>query len=186
MKLILFSYMLSGKLVSLSEQQLVDCTKSYGEQGCDGGWVDNAFQYVEDQGGIDTESSYPYHARSEKCHFNKYNVGAKVLNFVDIRRNDENALKSAIATQGPVAVGIQADLNDFQFYKHGVYNNPQCTEKEIDHAVLAVGYGVDNGEEYWLVKNSWSTGWGDRGYIKIARNKHNMCGIASEASYPVD
>jgi len=176
----------TGKLVSLSEQQLVDCTKSYGEQGCSGGYVDKAFQYVEDQGGIDTESSYPYHARSEKCHFNKYNVGAKVLNFVDIRRNDENALKSAIATQGPVAVGIQANLTDFQFYKHGVYNNHQCTEKEIDHAVLAVGYGVDNGEEYWLVKNSWSTGWGDRGYIKIARNKHNMCGIASQASYPVD
>jgi len=176
----------TGELVSLSEQQLVDCAGGYAEEGCNGGWVDRAFEYVEDIGGIDTESSYPYHARDERCHFDKSNIGAKVLDFVDIPSGDEDALQSAIATQGPVSVGIQADLDDFMFYKEGVYNNPKCTEDGIDHAVLAVGYGDDDGEEYWLVKNSWGTAWGESGYIKMARNEGNMCGIASYASYPID
>jgi len=174
----------TGDLVSLSEQQLVDCATKYGEQGCNGGDMDLAFQYVKDNGGIDTEDSYEYDAMDETCHFDPSNVGATVTGFVDIPSDDEDALKSALATQGPCSVGIQADNEDFMFYSGGVYRNSECTADGIDHGVLVVGYGDDNGDQYWLVKNSWGKGWGDHGYIKIARNEDNMCGIASDASYP--
>jgi len=179
-------FIATGDLVSLSEQQLLDCAGDFEEHGCKGGNVGRAFEYVEEIGGIDTENSYPYHAKEESCKFDESNIGAKVLDFVDIPSGDEDALQSAIATQGPVSVGIQANLTDFQHYKNGVYNNPQCTQDGIHHGVLVVGYGVDNGQEYWLVKNSWGKGWGDDGYVKIARNQGNMCGIASHARYPID
>ena len=86
--------------------------------------------------------------------------------------------------QGPCSVGIDASNDDIQFYQGGVYRNSACTEANIDHGVLVVGYGAEGGDDYWLVKNSWGPGWGDQGYIKIARNDNNMCAIASEASYP--
>jgi len=174
----------TGDLVSLSEQQLVDCSTEWGEAGCNGGDMDVAFEYVKENGGIDTEESYEYDAMDEQCHYSPNNVGATVSGFVDITENDEEALKSAIATQGPCSVGIQADNDDFMFYSGGVYRNSKCTAAGIDHGVLTVGYGDDNGDEYWLVKNSWGEDWGDEGYIKIARNENNMCGIAADASYP--
>jgi len=174
----------TGDLVSLSEQQLVDCCTDCEEAWCNGGGMDAAFEYVKENGGIDTEESYEYDAVDEQCHFNPNNVGATVSGFVDLPENDEEALKSAIATQGPCSVGIQADNDDFMFYSAGVYRNSKCTAAGIDHGVLTVGYGDDNGDEYWLVKNSWGEDWGDEGYIKIARNENNMCGIAADASYP--
>ena len=147
--------------------------------------MDMAFMYVENWGGLETEVAYEYHARDEMCHFHPSKVAATIHDYVDIPYNDEEALKSALATVGPVSIAIQAGLNDFMFYKDGVYMNEECSESGIDHGVLAVGYGEDaDGGEYWLVKNSWGEAWGDEGYIKIARNKDNMCGIASAASYP--
>jgi len=176
----------TGKLVSLSEQQLVDCSRKFGNYGCNGGLMDNAFRYIKANGGIDTEESYPYVARNEKCHFNKSTIGATVTGFVDIESGSEDALLAASATIGPISVAIDASHFSFQFYHHGVYDEPHCSSRNLDHGVLLVGYGVsDDGKKYWLVKNSWGTSWGDKGYIMMSRDKHNQCGIATASSYPL-
>ncbi|XP_029190288.1 procathepsin L-like [Acropora millepora] len=176
----------TGKLVSLSEQNLVDCSEKFGNYGCDGGLMDNAFRYIKANDGIDTEASYPYVAMDEKCRFNKSDVGADDTGYVNVKSGDEEALKMAVATVGPVSVAIDASHLSFQFYKDGVYVEPDCSTTLLDHGVLAVGYGTTDGsQDYWLVKNSWGTSWGMEGYIKMARNKHNMCGIATNASYPL-
>ncbi|XP_035467019.2 cathepsin L.1 [Scophthalmus maximus] len=175
----------TGKLVSLSEQQLVDCSGDFGNMGCGGGLMDSAFQYIKANGGIDTEDSYPYEAEDGKCRYNPATVGAKCSGYVDIKQGDEDALQEAVASIGPVSVAIDAAHESFQFYESGVYNEPECSSSELDHGVLAVGYGTEDGHDYWLVKNSWGLQWGDRGFIKMTRNKHNQCGIATASSYPL-
>ena len=175
----------TGKLVSLSEQNLIDCSFKYGNHGCEGGLMDFAFQYIKDNHGIDTEASYPYEAEDENCRFSKKSIGATDVGFVDIPEGDEMAMMKAVATIGPVSVAIDASHESFQFYSTGVYLEPNCTPDGLDHGVLVVGFGTENGHDYWLVKNSWGTGWGDHGYIKMARNKNNHCGIASASSYPL-
>ncbi|MCL4134937.1 UNVERIFIED_CONTAM: hypothetical protein GTU68_011866 [Idotea baltica] len=175
----------TGKLVSLSEQNVIDCSSFFGNSGCDGGRIDSVFQYIKENKGIDTEESYPYNATVGKCRFNRKTVGAEDSGFVDIKEGNEDELMKAVALIGPVTVGIDARSDKFLAYKSGIYWNKWCSPADIDHAVLVIGFGTEDGKDYWLVKNSWGTSWGMDGYFKLARNAQNMCGVASMASYPL-
>jgi len=173
----------TGKLVSLSEQNLVDCvTKDF---GCNGGLPGDAFQYVIKNHGIDTETSYPYTARDGQCHYSSATEGATFSEAVAVESKNEDALKKAVATVGPVSVGIDASHFSFQLYKRGVYYCRFCSQTRLDHGVLVVGYGNEDGHDYWMVKNSWGSNYGENGYIKMSRNRNNNCGIATMANYPV-
>lgn len=181
-------YRVSGNLISLSEQNLVDCSKKYGNMGCDGGLMDNAFRYIRDNHGVDTENSYPYEAHDDKCRFKNKTVGADDKGYVQIPMGDEGKLTKAVAQKGPISVAIDASQESFRLYDGGVYDEPACGNQEdnLDHGVLVVGYGTDPVHgDYYLVKNSWSEIWGQAGYIKMARNRDNQCGIATSASYPL-
>ncbi|XP_063039874.1 procathepsin L-like [Engraulis encrasicolus] len=173
-----------GKLPSLSEQQLVDCSRSFGNEGCQGGYIDKAYDYVIKAGGVDTEDSYPYEAEDDTCRFQRSEVGATCKSYTNVTpEGDEGALQEAVALKGPVSVAIDAEPN-FYNYESGVYQDDSCSSSELNHAVLVVGYGSQDGLDYWLVKNSWSTSWGEGGYVKMARNRHNQCGIATYCFYP--
>ena len=175
----------NGTLTSLSEQNLMDCSRSYGNMGCNGGLMDSAFKYIINNQGIDTEKSYPYEMKtSYNCRYGQSGKvwGAVIHKYYDVRSGSESSLQTAVNGQ-PVSVAIDASNASFQLYKGGIYNEPKCSSSRLDHGVLAVGYGHD-GSDYWIVKNSWGTGWGDAGYIYMSRNANNQCGIATQASYP--
>jgi len=180
-------FLTGHSLVGLSEQNLIDCSTSYGNEGCEGGEMQAAFQYVIANSGIDTERSYPYTATGPNtCEYNAANKGATISNFKDIASGSESALLSAVWQQGPGSVAIDASQQSFQFYSGGVYNEPACSSTQLDHGVLAIGYGMyQSTTAYWLVKNSWGTSWGLNGYIMMSRDLNNQCGIATAASYPI-
>jgi cathepsin L len=176
-----------ASITSLSEQQLVDCSGSYGNQGCNGGLMDDAFKYVEASGGLCSESEYPYTARDGTC--KSSSCGTKygpISGYTDVTHDSETALMNAVA-MGPVSIAIEADQSAFQFYSGGVLDGLCGTR--LDHGVLAVGYGTTGSEEYWKVKNSWGTSWGMNGYVLICKDcgkngNEGECGILMEPSYP--
>ncbi|CAH1391940.1 unnamed protein product [Nezara viridula] len=176
----------TGKLVSLSEQQLVDCSDGYGNGGCDGGFMDSSFNYLKDVEGLESENSYPYEAKNNTCRYNKDKVvpGTKVKAYYDIKELDDDALLAAVATVGPISVGVTAANDGFLYYEKGIFDGESCGG-DITHAILLVGYGSENGEDYWLVKNSWGLDWGEDGYMKMTRSIKNVCEISSMASYPI-
>ncbi|KAL0713838.1 hypothetical protein Bca4012_020816 [Brassica carinata] len=176
----------TNKLVSLSEQELVDCDTKQ-NQGCNGGLMDIAFEFIKKNGGITTEDNYPYEGIDGKCDASKDNGEIVTIDgHEDVPENDEEALLKAVANQ-PVSVAIDAGSSNFQFYSKGVFTGYCGTE--LNHGVAAVGYGSDSkGRKYWIVRNSWGPEWGEGGYIKLERgidDPEGKCGIAMEASYPV-
>ncbi|CAI5733572.1 unnamed protein product [Hyaloperonospora brassicae] len=176
------AFVASGKLPSVSEQELVDCDHN-GDMGCNGGLMDHAFAWIEENGGLCSEEDYEYEARAQVCRKCEKNV-VKVTGFQDVNPQDEHALKVAVAQQ-PVSVAIEADQKAFQFYKRGVFNLTCGTQ--LDHGVLVVGYGSEDGQKFWKVKNSWGSTWGEQGFIRLSREESGpagQCGVASVPSYP--
>jgi C1A family cysteine protease len=172
-------------LVSFSEQQLVDCSVSYGDNGCNGGLMDYAFLYAIDNG-ICSEDDVPYKGTEGTCA--SCTSVASISSCVDVTSRNQLHLKEAVS-MGPVSVAIEADTSTFQLYKGGVISSSSCGTS-LDHGVLVVGYGTESdGTMYWTVKNSWGPGWGEDGYVKIARSENSfdagICGIALQPSYPV-
>lgn len=175
-----------GQLISLSEQHLIDCSTKYNNNGCQGGLMDNAFEYVIDSGGMCSESEVPYEAK-QHLFCKQCNYVMSISSCVDVTPNNQLHLKEAVNI-GPVSVAIEADTSVFQFYSGGVIDSVKCGNN-LDHGVLIVGYGNENGKDYWLVKNSWGINWGDGGFVKIGRSSsvddEGICGIAMQPSYPV-
>ncbi|XP_038684097.1 senescence-specific cysteine protease SAG39-like [Tripterygium wilfordii] len=175
----------TGKLISLSEQELVDCDVKGEDEGCGGGLMDDAFKFIISNHGLNSETNYPYQGVDATCNAKKEaNDVAKITGYEDVPTNSELALMKAVANH-PVSVAIDAGGSDFQFYSSGIFTGACGTD--LDHGVTAVGYGVTNGTKYWLVKNSWGTGWGEEGYIRMQKDidaKEGLCGIAMMASYP--
>jgi len=180
----------TGEFVSLSEQMLIDCDTSR-DSGCDGGLMDFAFDFVHENGGIDTEASYPYLEKEGQCDMNRMKRHVVTIDgYEDVPEDDELALKKAVAHQ-PVSVAIEADQRAFQLYVGGVFDDLTCGT-DLNHGVLVVGYGTSkvNGSDmaYWKVKNSWGDQWGEGGFIKLARTigmDEGECGVAKMASYPL-
>jgi len=175
-----------GTLYSLSEQNIVDCVTSC--YGCNGGWSSKAYDYViEYQDGLFMlEDDYPYTAQTGTCKFDKSKGVAKIQSYISIAEGSETDLAEKVASKGVASIAIDASNWSFQLYSTGIYDEPQCSSYDLDHAVGCVGYGSENGINYWIVRNSWGTSWGEEGYIRMVKDKNNQCGEASEAIIPVD
>ncbi|KAL6894104.1 hypothetical protein ACP4OV_008202 [Aristida adscensionis] len=176
----------TGRLVSLSEQELVDCDIYGNDQGCDGGLMDDAFQFIARRGGLAAESAYPYRGEDGSCRSRGAAAAASIRGHEDVPPNNEGALMAAVAHQ-PVSVAINGGDYVFRFYDGGVLGGAGC-DTELNHAITAVGYGTaSDGTGYWLMKNSWGTSWGEGGYVRIRRGVRGegVCGLAKLPSYPV-
>merc|ERR1712018_169 len=179
-----------------SEQELVDCGGSnnsalgaYYDMACNGGWIDNALYYVLQTGYIDGYDNYPYVSGQTKkagnCVANPDNSVGSISNCGATTKNSEAELTSALAQVGAVGIAIDAGGIGFQLYSGGVYVSNTCSSSRLNHAVTAVGYGNLDGQDYFTVKNSWGTVWGDQGYILMAANRNNQCGVAATPAYAI-
>ena len=174
-------------LYNLSQQELIDCSGLYGNNGCMGGSMDGAFKYIMNNG-LCTNISYPYMGFGGLCKKDNCESVVRISNYTDIIQNDEKILKRAVAQQ-PVSVAIQANKRSFQLYQSGIYNDLECGTN-LDHGVLVVGYGysLEQDMKYWIIKNSWGVNWGENGYIRIQRDiddERGLCGIAMDPSIPI-
>jgi len=168
----------TGTLTAVSEQQLVDCAGAEGNEGCNGGLMDDAFSYIIKNGGIGSEDAYSYNGKGDESCKQVTSV-SKISGFKDVKKGDEAGLMSALSQQ-PVSIAVDAGLG-WQLYGGGVMKN--CKGKQLDHGVLLVGAGTDDGKDYWKVKNSWGASWGESGYVRLLRGM-DACGLADSASYP--
>lgn len=175
-------FLKTGKLQSYSEQQLIDCSTVYMNDGCEGGFMTHAFQYAMDYP-LELESAYPYKASDGTCSYAASKGQGKVADYDDVQADSASQLKAALSKR-PVSIAIQADQTPFINYKSGVITSGCGTS--LDHGVLAVGFGTLNGQEFFLVKNSWGADWGDKGYVRISTASSNVCGILSMPSYPTE
>jgi len=177
-------FLTEGKLVTLSAQDLLDCSQNEGNFGCGGGWMHLALQNIIDEGGIDTEECYPYKALTGNCAFSAAVpcCGSTLNHYVNVTSGDENALQLAVF-QVPVASAMDASDQGFEFYSSGVYYSSQCSTPDM--GIPVIGWGNNGTMDYWILKNAWNVSWGMQGYVWLARNLNNMCGIATFASYPV-
>lgn len=176
-------FVATGEIISLSEQQIVDCSWNYDVNGCWGGNGEPALSFIADFGGAASEEAYPYLGVNSMCKTNTTAKSAFFLGYETIEEGDEEALMEALALRGPLYVALDAGSSSFKYYSNGVYHRSDCGTKdeELNHAVTLVGYGTTNeGVDYWLVRNSWSKYWGDSGYMKVTR-RGNDCGIATRA-----
>lgn len=174
----------TGSLVDISEQQLIDCSKMYGNLGCNGGLMDNAFDYAIDNG-MCLYDDAPYTAQTESCNVIDCTPEVKFERCVDVTPNNQVHLMEAVSNY-PVSIAIEADTRVFQFYSSGIITSDSCGTN-LDHGVLIVGYGVEDGTKYWTVKNSWGSDWGENGYVRIMRSDSEsdpgICGVAMQPSY---
>jgi C1A family cysteine protease len=175
-------------LTSLSEQQLVDCSTAQGNEGCNGGLMDYAFQYIITNGGICSENNYPYKGVDESCRHKNCTKVSAISGFQDVPQNNEPSFQTSLVGQ-PISIAIEADQNCFQQYAGGVLGTSCACGTNLDHGVLAVGWGTDpSAGDYYSVKNSWGTSWGEAGYVRLGRGPafapNGQCGLLMEASYP--
>jgi len=161
----------------------MDCSTAQGNQGCNGGLMTSAMDYIIKNKGIDSETSYPYVAKDGTCKYNAANKASTLGSYSNVKAGSESELQNSV-NSGPTSVAIDASQSSFQFYSTGVYYDAKCSSSNLDHGVLAVGWGSSSGSDYWIVKNSWGADWGQSGYIWMARNRSNNCGIATMATLP--
>uniref|UniRef100_G3VG72 Uncharacterized protein n=1 Tax=Sarcophilus harrisii TaxID=9305 RepID=G3VG72_SARHA len=191
-------FLKTGKLVELSKQNLIDCSKF---QGCHGGTVTSAFKYIKKNEGIVSEECYPYVAKKNSlCSYRSECAAVKIRDYVVLPYGNEEILMEAVAIVGPVSVSLNAQKS-LHFYKGGIYVEPKCKPRYTNHALLLVGYGYKEGTKdkksrleeenqyeetkFWILKNSWGVNWGKKGYVYIAKDKNNHCGVATRAIYPI-
>lgn len=173
----------TGQLLSLSEQQLVDCSRSYGNYGCNGGLYDYAFNYAY-YNALETEANYPYDARDEQCKYNKNYAKIFSRNYQNVRHNSNAAIKSYLA-EGPVSVSVQANQAKFMNHGAGILTWNECSGTRLDHAITAVGWGNQAGTDYLIVRNSWGSIWGEGGYGKLEINdSYSACGVLMDPTQP--
>ncbi|NXE79709.1 CATL1 protein, partial [Cochlearius cochlearius] len=177
----------TGKLVVLSEQNLIDCSRNLGNNGCHGGYMTRAFQYVHNNGGLNSEHVYPYMATdTSSCRYNPQDRAANCSTIWLVAPGSEAALEQAVAAVGPVSVAVDASSFHFHFYKSGIFST-FCSQR-VNHGMLAVGYGSSQDRRrnvsYWILKNSWSEVWGEQGYVRLLKGADNPCGVANQASFP--
>jgi cathepsin L len=167
-------FIAKNELVSVSEQQLVDCAGSEGNQGCNGGLMTTALDYIIGAKGIAAESAYPYTARDGRCRSPLPTAVATVSSHKEVAGGELTNLMAAL-NQQPVAIAIEADQSCFQFYHGGILDDRSCGTA-LDHGVLLVGAGTEGGKDFWRIKNSWGASWGDNGFIRFIRGK-DQCGL---------
>jgi len=172
-----------NKLIKLSTQQINDCSRTFGNEGCSGGLMTDSFEYILSVGGSESAEDYPYKGVDDNCTFNAKKIVAKFSSVKSIPPGDENAFTEALAMV-PVASAVNAADQGFQFYKSGIYSTTTCNQLPC-HGIGVVGYGSNDKGDYYILKNTWTTDWGMDGYMLLARNKGNMCSIASWGSYVV-